>query len=154
MTRAEMTWGDALDYSCVIDGRPDLERGRGCSFGVTFAKRFPPYVYSTTRMGALVHRVLEVELHWYVPDYHRLIRRVSPLVIVRTHCDQVSFPKGRGTRKPSNASTCVVPSPDALMCGRCHGRPATFGWDGEATKLGITRKEANARLGCLTEVER
>jgi hypothetical protein len=50
---------------------------------------------------------------------------------------------------PERTRTCTIPEPDALLCGRCHGEPATFGKHGKATKAGVKRADAHVKLGCL-----
>lgn len=133
------------ETEAVIEGRPDFADH---AFGVTHAKRFPPYVFSTVGNACLVHKVARVELRWWTPGRggRCLLKRVHPRMYAETVCGQTKyFRKGR-------TQTCTVPDPDAVLCGRCHGEPATFGRDGLAAALGFTRREAHDRLGCLPEV--
>ena len=135
---------NAYDGPTVIDGRPDLQGGAGGRYGITVAKKFPPYVFST-RGGSLVHKVAYVELWWWDVgrNGHTLVRRVSPRMHAHTVCGMTFFLRATRNR------TCQVPSPEALLCGRCHGEPATFGPYGEGTRDGWTRKSASVKLGCV-----
>lgn len=128
----------------VVRGRPDFYNR---DFGRTEAKKFPPYVYSTDGTGCLVHKIARVELYWYrvggVGDY--LVRLNEPRMTAYTVCGAMRYLTPRASR------TCVVPDPDAILCGRCHGDVATFGKYGPALKAGITRREAHTKLGCVVE---
>lgn len=130
----------------VIKGRPDFANR---SFGITRAKKFPPYVYSSNRMGSLVHKIHHVDLWWWTPDPRNggsdLVRLKRPRMLAHTACGNVRF------LTSDRARTCIVPKPDAILCGRCHGDVHTFGKDGWATKAGITRTAANAKLGCIVQ---
>lgn len=127
----------------VIDGRPDLPYSR---FGVTRAKHFPKYVYSANKMGLLIHKIASVDLHWYIPidKGERLARLDKPRMIATTVCGQNKF------LEPGRAHTCVMPEPSAVLCGRCHGEPATFRRDG---KNGMTKQYARDHLGCIAMSE-
>lgn len=133
---------DANGDPVVINGRPDFQDH---DFGVTSAKKFPPYVFSVSKNAALIHKVVSVEMRWYAPNYHNLVRLKRPRMIANTACGEFRFLSGDKTR------TCLVPAPDALLCGRCHGEVATFGKKGKATQLGITRQQANVKLGCVVK---
>ena len=52
-------------------------------FGVTEAKSFPPYVFSTSKNGCLIHKVDRVELHWYriAGHGHKLVRVTRPKTV-------------------------------------------------------------------------
>lgn len=126
----------------VIDGRPDFHN---CGFGVTLAKTFPPYVFSVGANAGLVHKVVRVELRWWVPirSGHQLGRLNAPRMTAHLACGEIRFLKSNKTR------TCLIPNPRALLCGRCHGEPATFGKHGVAR--GMKRAEAHVRLGCVVK---
>lgn len=115
------------------------------SFGITLAKRHPPYVFSIRGPARLVHKVAYVELHWWriAGRGEKLVKMKRPVLIAHTPC-------GFSTRlKAQNARTCHVPNPDAMLCGRCHGESASFGKHGAATKAGVKRTEAHVKLGCV-----
>ena len=128
------------EHAAVIHGRPDFHDHR---FGVTEAKKHPAYVFSIRGVSCLVHTVLRVELHWWrvTRDGHALVKLKRPVMIATTKCQQSFRLKGKVSR------TCHLPSPDALLCGRCHGEAATFGKHGAATKAGTKRQEAHVKLG-------
>lgn len=113
-------------------------------FGPVTAKKFPPYVFSQ-RGGALVHAVDRVEIHWWLiagsGDIY--VRTDKPKMVAVTRCNYVFH------LEPGRSRTCKVPSRDALLCGRCHGQPATFGPDGEAQAHGVSFQEARTRVGCI-----
>ena len=124
----------------IIDGRPDFhEHG----FGRTVAKSYPPYVFSV-RNGALVHRVLRVELDWWIIGNggHTLHRLVSPLSVAITPCGQHYHLTGVRCR------TCRIPASDAILCEACQGTGRNFGRHGKTTEAGISRQVAKVRLGC------
>lgn len=128
----------------IIQGRPDLGNH---SFGRTHAKRFPPYVYSTDANGCLVHQVKSVEFGWYDVETRDSLRRLqNPRVVIMTKCNQMFFPKNRHR---GTAAVCELPNADALRCGRCEGRAATFRKNGDYAE----RKKAHEKLGCLVEVQ-
>lgn len=116
------------------------------TFGVTLAKRFPPYVFSINGNALLVHRILRVELHWWKignSDYNLLVKVRRPRLYAHTACQQVKF------LDSDRARTCMVPQPTAVLCGACHGEPATFGKRGRAVRDGISKAWANTQLGCV-----
>jgi hypothetical protein len=116
--------------------------------GRTEAKKFPPYLFSLPqRGGSLVHKIASMSLDWYGHAKHtrNLVRRRQPRMIATLVCGGFRFVDSKSTR------TCVVPAPDALLCGRCHGEPATFGKHGQATKAGIKRTVAGVKLGCVVK---
>lgn len=128
----------------VIKGRPDFANHE---FGHTFAKTFPPFVFSVNGNALLVHKIAAVRMRWWEP-YRKnggqwLVRRSSPKMIAETVCGCNRFLEAKKTR------TCRVPEPNALLCGRCHGEPATFGPHGEATKKRIPKAWAHVQLGCV-----
>jgi hypothetical protein len=89
---------------------------------VTYATRFPPYVFSTSGLGLLVHRVARVALHWYGIDPEACYawrRHTHPHGIAECVCGQ-SFHLHR-------AQLCAQPNPEALECGRCAGLGPIFG---------------------------
>lgn len=133
----------------VIEGRPDF---RNPKFGVTRAKRFPPYVFSVSVNSCLIHKIAYVEMHWYevIRGGHALARRRKPFVFATTVCGQ-SKRLSVGSRGAQPARTCLLPDPDAVLCGRCHGEAATFGKEGAGTKAGLSRQEAWTKLGCVVK---
>lgn len=131
-------WGDEK----IIHGRPDFGDSK---FGHTRAKKVPKYAYSPRR-GCLVHKVLRIEMRWWDVggDGEYLIRRDSPRMTIFTSCGQMMFlSKGRST-------TCAIPEPNAVLCGRCHGEGPIFG---KNSKHKVTKREASARLGCIALTE-
>lgn len=130
-----------LDESAPLIDRASVSR----EFGVTKARRHPAYVYAINRNAALMHRVAEVRLHWhaYIHGGSTLARLKQPAMIAETVCGY-AFPLD-----PKRTRTCAVPEPEALLCGRCHGEPATFGKHGAGTKSGIKRAQAHVKLGCV-----
>ena len=137
----------------IIHGRPDFEAWRrGEKFGVTRAKKFPPYVFSISASAALVHRIAYVELHWWRAGTFResgdcLRKNNPPVMIATTICGSSRFIEA------ARARTCMVPRPDAIRCTKCFGLPeaAAFGKNGWCTREGITRTEAHVKLGCIVE---
>ena len=120
--------------------RPSPDNWR---FGITFAKKFAPYVYSANGMGALIHKVKHVELHWWEYSYQRLIRRDAPVMIAKTMCGMHKrIETGR-----MRSAMCAVPKPDAVFCGKCHGLPANFPRNKPESKT--ARFIARKNLGCM-----
>jgi hypothetical protein len=107
----------------------------------------PPYVFSVVANAALVHKVAAVEIHWWmvVRSGHALARRKKPKLIAHLVCG------GQRFLRPEKSRTCLVPAPDAVLCGRCHGDVASFGKNGAAIKAGITRHDAYLKLGCVVK---
>jgi hypothetical protein len=128
----------------VIHGRPDF---RDPDFGITYAKKFPPYVFSIRGASALIHRVRRVRLRWWEVAGHgeKLVKQNKPRMTAECMCGQFFSLQG------SRSRTCHVPAPDALLCGRCHGEGPVFSKDGWATREGITRHEAHVKLGCVVK---
>jgi hypothetical protein len=124
----------------VIDGRPDFPGWK--RFGITQAKHFPKYVYSANKMGLLIHKIAVVELHWWTPirGGQALARLDKPRMIATTVCNQIKF------LKPGRAHTCMIPEPNAVLCGRCHGEAPTFGRN---RKQVISKEYARDHLGCV-----
>jgi hypothetical protein len=125
----------------VIDRDSVNER----TFGVSTSKRHPAYVYSINGNACLMHKVRDVQIQWYalVAGGSMMSRLKQPAMIAHTVC---------GTSKmltPDRSRTCHIPEPGALLCGRCHGEPATFGKHGKATKERIERRVAHVALGCV-----
>ena len=115
------------------------------TFGVSSAKRHPAYVYSINRNAVLMHKIRDVEIQWYalVGDGSLMGRLRQPAMIAHTVCG-VSRPL-----TPDRTRTCAVPFPDSVLCGRCHGEPATFGKHGRAKKEGLKKAECHVKLGCV-----
>lgn len=114
------------------------------TFGVTTSHRHPAYVYSIGGNACLMHKVREVTIQWYaIVNMNRLGRLKQPAMMAQTVCGMSKTLRAERTR------TCHIPEPDALLCGRCHGEPATFGKHGSATKAGTKRAEAHVKLGCI-----
>lgn len=134
--------GSYNDSTEVIEGRPDFGDR---AFGKSEAKDFPPYIFSVRGGSALVHRVSNVQLHWYRVSGRgeRLVRVNRPLMIAHTVCSMSFRVQG------SNSRMCMIPNPEALLCGRCHGEPATFGKHGKGTRQKIRRAVAHVKLGCV-----
>lgn len=59
-------------------GRRDLSEH---DYGVTLAKKHPPYVFSIRGRSCLIHKVARVELHWYRITMHRLIKLKRPYMM-------------------------------------------------------------------------
>ena len=111
------------------------------TFGVTRAKRHPNYIYSVNKNACLMHKIASVEIHHYATlSMSKLGRLKQPAMIAHTVC---------GVSRTLNAKhsrTCTVPLPDAVLCGRCHGKPATFGRSAASTP---DKKAARVKLGCV-----
>lgn len=131
-----------LDKSALVIDRDSVDER---TFGVTTTKRHPAYVYSINRNACLMHKVLEVEIQWYalIGDGSLMGRLKQPAMIARTVC---------GCSRalvPEKTRTCHIPAPDSVLCGRCHGEPATFGKHGKGTQARWKRAEAHVRLACV-----
>lgn len=114
------------------------------TFGVTVARRHPAYVYSIHKNAGLMHKVRDVVIqHYAIVSMDKLGRLKQPAMIAHTVCGMSKVLLAAKTR------TCTVPEPGSLLCGTCHGEPATFGKRGAATKAGIKRAEAHVALGCV-----
>lgn len=115
------------------------------TFGVTVTRRHPAYVYSVNGNACLMHKVRDVEIQWYalVDGGSALGRLRQPAMIAHTVCGNSRL------LIPERTRTCHIPLPGAVLCGRCHGEPATFGKHGTGTKAGMKRAEANVKLGCI-----
>jgi hypothetical protein len=109
-----------------------------------YAKKFPPYVYSTNRNAALVHRVLRVSLRWWDYQMHCMVRRQSPVMIAECACG--AFFRISTTK----AKTCVIPKPDAVRCGRCEGKGPSFP---RRRIPEVPQSLAKVRLGCIQEAQ-
>lgn len=128
------------ERSEVVDREAVNER----RFGITTTRRHPAYVYSINKNAALMHKVREVEIHWYaVVSMDKLGRLKQPAMIAHTVCGCLR------PLTPDRSRTCAVPLPGSVLCGRCHGEPATFGKHGRAKAEGLTRAKANVNLGCV-----
>lgn len=129
-----------LDLSApVIDRSAVNDR----TFGVSTAARHPAYVYSINRNAGLMHKVRDVEIQWYalIGGGHQMGRLKQPAMIAHTVCGCARL------LIPKRSRTCAVPLPGSLLCGRCHGEPATFGKHGAAKD--VKRAEAHVKLGCI-----
>lgn len=119
------------------------------AYGVTLAKKYPPYVFSIRGVSCLVHKVQCVELHWWRIAGHgdKLVKMKRPVMVARTCCSTWFM------LMPTTARTCRIPAPDALLCGRCHGEGASFPKraNGKDYKHGLTRSEAHVKLGCVVQ---
>lgn len=131
-----------LDHTVPVIDRDSVNDR---TFGVAKAMRHPAYVYSINRNSCLMHKVRDVELHWYalIDGGSRLGRLKQPAMIARTVCGCSR------SLTPDRSRTCHIPLPGSLLCGRCHGEPATFGKHGKGTKERIPRSEAHVKLGCV-----
>lgn len=141
----------------VITGRPDFRDHR---FGETIAKRHAEYVYSKLG-GQLAHKIRQVRLRWWVSHWDRMLRLVTPHVLIDTVCG-LTF-TGKNSDGKQRAAICVLPKEGAVLCGRCHGTGSVFGDKAGVVltygqlepnpPLTVTRKEAKARIGCTVEVD-
>ncbi len=114
------------------------------TFGITLAKKHPPYVFAIRGCSCLVHKIARVELHWYrIASAGRLVRQRRPMAVAHTPCGFFIH------LEADRARSCLLPSPDAISCGRCNGDVAPFGKHGFATKAGMKRQEAHVKLGCV-----
>lgn len=114
-------------------------------FGVTYAKKFAPYVYSANGMGCLIHKVAEVSIHWWEYEMNWLVKRDVPVMIAQTVCGMHKrIETGR-----MRSALCAVPKPDAVICGKCHGMPVNFPRKDPKSKE--QRRAAKATLGCMAE---
>src|ERR1700690_2321909 len=104
-----------LEGETVLMGPPDFTDHE---FGVTYAKKFSPYVYSTGHNGSLIHKVSHVSLRWWKGSYDRMVRLRNPQIIAGTICGMSKFIQ---TGKRLSASMCAIPKPDAVLCKRCMG---------------------------------
>ncbi len=130
-----------LDTSVdLIDRHSVNER----TFGITSTKRHPAYVYSVNKNACLMHKVHHVEIHWYALVSGSVMGRLKqPAMIAHTACGDTRI------ITPERSRTCHIPLVGSVLCGRCHGEPATFGKHGSGTKSGLKREEARVKLGCL-----
>lgn len=127
---------------------PRQSHSIGSNFGVMDAKKHPPYVFSIRGVSCVVHKISRVEIHWWRIGGHRgelYVKLKRPVLIAQTPCC-ASF-----RLEPRISRTCHVPSSDAVLCGRCHGEPASFGKQGAATEAGIRRQVAHVKLGCIVQ---
>ena len=130
----------------TIPGRPDFTDHE---FGITYAKKFSPYVYSTGHNGMLIHKVAYVSLRWWKGSCDRMVRLRNPQMVAETVCGMAKFIQ---TGKRMAASMCAIPKPDAVMCKRCMGEAlSTF------PRRDPTSKErarlAKVKLGCIAIAE-
>jgi len=127
-----------------IPGRPDFQDH---NFGKMRAKKFLPYVHSTTHNACLIHKVAYVTLHWYQGHYSYMRRLENPIIIAETVCGCSRF-VNNGEK---SAKMCEIPDPKAVLCGRCFGELPTFS---KRRKVRIKKRWAKDHLGCkgITEV--
>ena len=136
-------WGwDGFREGIDYPGRPDF----GTNWGILKAKKFLPYVHSTTGNATLIHKVDRVEIRWYQGYYSYMKRLDKPVIIAQTVCgcsrfiSSVSHP----------AKMCKIPDPHAVLCGRCHGELPTFS---RQRIVRIKKRWAHDHLGCTGVVE-
>lgn len=95
----------------------------------TFATKFPPYVFSTSPLGCLVHKVKEVRLYWDAGKFSHSV--------IECFCNQAFGAK--------RSRTCMMPNEEATKCARCFGTGSgVFKWHGDYER----RREAHRKLGC------
>jgi hypothetical protein len=112
-------------------------------FGITYAKKFPPYVYSANGTGCLIHKVQHVQINWWTRDWNYLIRLDTPVMIAQTICGMHKrIEPGR-----MRSALCALPKPEAVLCGKCHGQPANFPRKNPESKA--QRRIAKRNLGCI-----
>jgi hypothetical protein len=136
-----------VDHAVDDEHVAPIER-HGCRGGpVTYASKHPPFVFSVRGVSCVVHKIAYVEVHWWrVGGHgHTLVKMKRPVMVAHTPCGAFFRLQGERSR------TCHVPNPDAILCGRCHGEPASFGKHGAATKAGIKRQVAHVKLGCVVQ---
>ena len=143
-------WGwegfrEGIDYP----GRPDFG---GANWGIQKAKKFLPYVHSTTANSTLIHKVAVVNIRWYQGWNSYMKRLEHPVVIAETVCGMSKFVSyaGKHSRLQSAAKMCIIPDPAAVLCGRCHGELPTFS---KHRKLRIKKRWAKDHLGCVGTTE-
>lgn len=133
-----------LDHSAPLIDRDSVNDR---TFGITETRRHPAYVYSINKNACLMHKVSYVEIHWhaFVAGGSKLGRLKQPAMIAHTVCG------GFRALTPDRSRTCHIPLPGSMLCGRCHGEPATFGKHGKGTKARIKRADAHVSLGCIVK---
>lgn len=130
-----------LDESAAVIDRASVNE---LMFGVSRTKRHPAYVYSINRNSCLMHKISYVEIQWYaLINRSKMGRLKQPAMIAHTVCGSSR------ALTPDRSRTCHTPFPEAVLCGRCHGEPATFGKHGKGTQAGLKRAEAHVTLGCV-----
>lgn len=130
-----------LDESAPLVDRASVNER---TFGKSIVQRHPAYVYAINKNSCLMHKVRDVEIQWYAFVGRGALGRLKqPAMIAHTVCGC-----SRALR-PDRSRTCHIPLPGAVLCGRCHGEPATFGKHGAGTKAGLRRSEAHVTLGCV-----
>lgn len=112
------------------------------TFGVSKARSGPAYVFSINKSAGLMHKVDGVTIQWYaIVNITTLGRLKRPAMIAHTICG-MNFPL-----EADRTRTCRIPEPGAILCGRCHGEPASFGKRG--AHRGMKRSEAHVKLACI-----
>jgi hypothetical protein len=126
-----------LDESAdVVDRNSVNER----TFGVTTARRHPAYVYGAGRNACLMHKIARVTIqHYAIVDMDKLGRLKRPAMSAITACGY------HFALESDRSRTCTVPLPGAVLCGRCHGGPATFRRSVAST---AAKHAARVKLGC------
>jgi hypothetical protein len=109
-----------------------------------YAKTFLPYVYSTSRNAALVHRVLRVQVRWWDCAMTHMLRRQSPILIVECACGMFFRING------AKAKMCEIPKPDAVLCGACNGKGRNFP---RRRPADIPLSLAKIRIGCIERAQ-
>lgn len=108
----------------------------------TLAKKHAPYVFSTSRGAALIHKVNRVELRWWDTggggEY--LVRLAAPRITAIANCG-VWF-----HLNSTRAKVCTVPAPDAVLCAMCHGEGRNFPRGREHK---VSRELARIRKSCI-----
>lgn len=114
--------------------------------GRTFATKHPAYVFSINANAGLMHKIANVELHWYTPRGNGVVtRKARPKMIAHTVCGMNFF------LRPEKTRTCEVPNPDAILCGRCHGEVPSFSKKHGGKHANTNRAEAHVKLGCIVK---
>lgn len=107
------------------------------------AKSHPKYVHGKVGMAMLLHKIDHVNLRWWDYGFHEFLRLKHPIIMARTVC-------GASWRlEAGKAGTCQLPSPDAILCGMCHGTGRI--WKRGDKNPPITKRQAKDRLGCIAE---
>jgi hypothetical protein len=107
-------------------------------------KRFRKYVFSTSKNGCLIHRVMDAKLRWWDHTWHYMLRRQHPYIIAHSYCG-LSF-----RIDSTKAKTCDIPAPDAVLCAACHGEGRNFP-RGKEHK--ISKELAKIHKGCMERGE-
>lgn len=107
------------------------------------------YVFSNR--GLLIHKIASAKARWWDITGYRgrlLVRLKRPHISITTNCGRNIHATSWRAPGKWKATLCVLPKPDAVMCGKCNGELPTFG---KHSKIDITKPEARRRLGCVIE---